>query len=218
MSMVDGANRNEERFGGPVQALLAEVNALATELRKPLAVAGREAVVPAGERSILQALAEQGPRTVPGIARARGSSRQSVQMLVNRLKGQGWVELLSNPAHKRSALVCLTAQGRALVEEVGACQAATLEARLEGISAAGVSRACALLRRVRAALTGKARAPGNAAVTSAGERRLPPEPGAGQAAEPVRRGRRRGALAPAEATAPAEASQPNLEELPVSLL
>ena len=166
----------EEISRNPVQALLAEVNALAAELRKPMTVAGRKTSVPAGERSILQALGENGPQTVPGIARARGTSRQSVQMLVNRLKGQGWVELNTNPSHKRSALVCLTAQGKALLEEVTVGQTTLLEARLGGLSETDVVRACGLLRQVRRALAGEAPVQAEAALSrpvSRGRARTP---------------------------------------------
>lgn len=176
MMNVDVAYMGEEISGNSVQALLAEVNGLAAELRKPMTVAGRTTSVPAGERSILQALGEQGPRTVPEIARARGTSRQSVQMLVNRLKGQGWAELNVNPAHKRSALVCLTAEGKALLDEVTVGQTTLLQARLVGLSETDVIHACGLLRQVRRALAGETPVQAEAALSrpvSRGRARTP---------------------------------------------
>ena len=67
----------------------------------------------APEGRLLHCLQQFGPQTVPQIARANATSRQNVQIQVNRLIAGGWLELTTNPAHKRSALVCLTRQGRA---------------------------------------------------------------------------------------------------------
>ena len=153
--MVDGTNMSEGGIGEGVQALLGEVNALAGQLRKPAAVTGGEDGLPPGARGILQVLGELGAQTVPGIARARGHSRQSVQMLVNRLQREGCVEMMSNPAHKRSALVCLTERGRVLLAKATEREMATLESRLSDISESRVSRACTLLRQIRCALAGK---------------------------------------------------------------
>ena len=193
-------------MGTQVQALLAEVNALAGELRKPMAVAAGEVRVPAGERSILQALGEHGPQTVPGIARARGCSRQSVQILVNRLESQGWVELMSNPAHQRSRLVCLTARGQDLLADVVEQEAVAWEPAVSSISGAGVQRACAVLRRIRHALSGNASTL-KPTVSNGGRVR----------AMAVGQGPRT-ALARTEGAAVPAASAPEPEEFPVSLL
>lgn len=50
--------------------------------------------------------------TVPEIGRQRSTSRQNIQILVDKLAESGHVELVPNPAHKRSALVRLTARGK----------------------------------------------------------------------------------------------------------
>jgi hypothetical protein len=49
--------------------------------------------------------------TVPDIARERSTSRQNIQILVDKLEAGGRVESMANPAHKRSALVRLTSEG-----------------------------------------------------------------------------------------------------------
>ncbi len=69
-------------------------------------------------RGVLRDLSRLGPRTVPQLARGRPVSRQSVQMLVNRLIAEDLAELIRNPEHKRSQLVRLTSRGRALIEEM----------------------------------------------------------------------------------------------------
>lgn len=61
---------------------------------------------------MLEIVESAGAITVPQIARARSTSRQNIQILVDRLKAERRVELIENPAHKRSALVRLTAEGR----------------------------------------------------------------------------------------------------------
>jgi DNA-binding MarR family transcriptional regulator len=57
-------------------------------------------------------------RTVPGIARAMGLTRQSVQRTVDVLQGEGIVEYIHNPAHRRSRLVGLTDRGRAVYDQI----------------------------------------------------------------------------------------------------
>jgi len=49
--------------------------------------------------------------TVPDIARERSTSRQNIQILVDKLEAVGRVESVPNPAHKRSDLVRLTSEG-----------------------------------------------------------------------------------------------------------
>ena len=64
---------------------------------------------------LLTSLDNLGPQTVPQMARARPVSRQHIQILVNSLLEERRVELVDNPAHKRSNLVRLTRSGKRLV-------------------------------------------------------------------------------------------------------
>lgn len=66
-----------------------------------------------GEWGIMRMLVLEGDQTVPDMARSRPVSRQHCQTIVNRLLGQGFVELVDNPRHKKSRLVRITAPGRA---------------------------------------------------------------------------------------------------------
>ena len=75
-------------------------------------------VFTAGRRAILRNLVELGPKTVPELAGMRPISRQYVQVLVNGLRDDGLVELIKNPAHKRSKLVRITEEGRSLLREM----------------------------------------------------------------------------------------------------
>ena len=69
-------------------------------------------------RTLLLDLYSGEPKTVPQMARARGASRQYMQMVVNPLVKEGYLELLENPAHKRSRLVQLTGRGKEAVEKM----------------------------------------------------------------------------------------------------
>src|SRR4051794_34307434 len=71
-----------------------------------------DAGVTAPMRAVLEYLQRNGPTPVPRIAQQRGVSRQHVQTIVNELRDAGLVELRDNPAHQRSHLVELTADGR----------------------------------------------------------------------------------------------------------
>src|SRR5215470_8278804 len=97
-----------------LEALLVEVNGLANRLK-----ADSRAALPSASRTALQLLQRHGPQTVPQIARARFSSRQNIQILINRLQQEGLVEFVTNPDHKRSALVRLTPRGHAVIAEAG---------------------------------------------------------------------------------------------------
>jgi len=66
----------------------------------------------AGLRGVIESIADNGPQTVPQLARSRPVSRQHIQMLVNDLVQRGLVHLVDNPAHRRSRLVDLTDEGR----------------------------------------------------------------------------------------------------------
>ena len=66
----------------------------------------------ASQRAVLRNLSQHGPMTVPQIAALRPVTRQYMQAVVNDLRRDGLVELIANPAHKRSKLVQLNTRGR----------------------------------------------------------------------------------------------------------
>src|SRR5271156_2611535 len=59
---------------------------------------------------------DQEVATVSQIARLMGLQRQSVQRLVDILTGDGIVECLPNPSHRRAKLVRVTASGRRILD------------------------------------------------------------------------------------------------------
>lgn len=68
-----------------------------------------------GVRNVLDQLRRDGDRTVPQLARAQDLSRQYTQRMVDQAAVDGLVELIENPAHRRSRLVHLTRAGEAAI-------------------------------------------------------------------------------------------------------
>jgi DNA-binding MarR family transcriptional regulator len=91
---------------------------------------------------VLGAIAVRGrPLTVPQIARRMGLSRQSVHATVNRLVHDGFLELLPNADHRRSALVSLTRTGSAKYQAIDARQATWINRLVRGIGRADLDTA-----------------------------------------------------------------------------
>lgn len=103
---------------------LAEVYvALGPVYRKAARIVERDQPVmgmSVGVRAVLDQLRREGELTVPQMARAQDLSRQFVQRMVNDAGQAGFVELIANPAHRRSSLVRLTPEGRHAIEAVAA--------------------------------------------------------------------------------------------------
>ena len=60
----------------------------------------------------MESLADAGEQTVPQIARAKGVSRQHIQVNVDTLTKAALVALRDNPGHKRSPFVTMTKLGQ----------------------------------------------------------------------------------------------------------
>ena len=134
------------------EELLTQVTALATRLRqdeRKVQAAGDLAV---GGTPVLRLLSERGALTVPQIARLNCTSRQNIQILVNRLEKEGCLETVPNPAHKRSELVHLTNRGQASLAAVVQNGESYKEELLPRLSREDLVRASELLRSIREAL------------------------------------------------------------------
>jgi DNA-binding MarR family transcriptional regulator len=112
---------------------------------------GREGPL-TGERGILLGLAQNGPQTVPDMARVRGTSRQHVQVIVDRFIAAGHAERQPNPAHRRSPLIALTKKGHAEARRFEARESVFMSAMARSISAADMRAAAATLRAFAQAL------------------------------------------------------------------
>jgi DNA-binding MarR family transcriptional regulator len=103
-------------------------------------------------RTVLIGLSRSGPQTVAQMARVRAQSRQRFQPLVNALLDDGLVAARTNPSHKQSPLIALTARGERAVKQIIETER-TLRARVKlAASPQSVMRAAAVLRGVREAL------------------------------------------------------------------
>ncbi|AYY13832.1 MarR family transcriptional regulator [Actinobacteria bacterium YIM 96077] len=71
-----------------------------------------------GVRAVLYQLRREGDMTVPQMARTQDLSRQFVQRMVNDAHTAGWVEIVENPAHRRSHLVRVTPAGVSAIDAV----------------------------------------------------------------------------------------------------
>ncbi|MFE7273739.1 MarR family winged helix-turn-helix transcriptional regulator [Streptomyces sp. NPDC057623] len=74
--------------------------------------------VSVGVRSVLVLLHRYGPMTVPQMARLMTLTRQFVQRMTNDAVARGWAEAIPNPAHQRSSLIRITAEGEAVITAI----------------------------------------------------------------------------------------------------
>lgn len=108
-------NPTTHSLSQPVRSNLQPAGCLELLLTEVLRLAGqaqRTGLLGRTESQLLIILNSIGPQTVPQVARRLNRSRQSIQMIINRLQRQGWVELISNPAHQRSSLIRLSNSGQ----------------------------------------------------------------------------------------------------------
>lgn len=98
------------------------------------------------QRAVLEQLLDGGPMTVPAIGRGLILPRQFVQKVANELIAAGLVEKRGNAAHKRSPLLCLTAEGTALIEAVRARETEVLRPIAGSLAAEDVARAGAVMQ------------------------------------------------------------------------
>ena len=109
----------------------------------------RQGPASAARRGVLRKLSEDGPQSVPQIARHRGVSRQHVQKLVDSLLEEGLVEYAPNPAHRKSDLVRLTSAGVQAVRNNTRREAILVKEFTPEVNAEELETALDVLIRVR---------------------------------------------------------------------
>jgi DNA-binding MarR family transcriptional regulator len=87
----------------------------------------------AADRAVLEFLYPEYELSVPEIATRYQVSRQHVQVTVNALLEDGFLESRPNPRHKRSPLFALTRVGRELFSRIRAAESELLDALFAGI-------------------------------------------------------------------------------------
>jgi DNA-binding MarR family transcriptional regulator len=92
------------------------------------------------------------PRTVSGIARVMGLTRQSVQRLADALVADGMAEYVPNPAHRRAKLLRPTPRGWAAIDVLRPRQHAWADRVTAEMDAGEMERTVEVLRRLIARL------------------------------------------------------------------
>lgn len=119
MKQPDGATDTLQAFEGYLlEALALEILGAFFDLRGIGQELGLVTEWGAGNWGLLRILKEDGSKTVPEVARMRSVSRQYIQKLANELIDEGLIEMVENPAHKRSKLMQLTPSGEQKLEEL----------------------------------------------------------------------------------------------------
>lgn len=89
----------------------------------------------AADRAVLEFLYPDEALSVPEIAARYQVSRQHIQVTVNSLLEDGFLESRPNPRHKRSPLFALTQVGRDLFDKIRAAEDGLLDMLFAGIPA-----------------------------------------------------------------------------------
>jgi DNA-binding MarR family transcriptional regulator len=87
----------------------------------------------AADRAVLEFLYPDAALSVPGIARRYQVSRQHIQVTVNGLLQDGFLETRPNPRHKRSSLIALTRIGRDMFAKIRQIEAEYIDAMFADI-------------------------------------------------------------------------------------
>jgi DNA-binding MarR family transcriptional regulator len=103
--------------------------------------------------TLMETIRAHGGATVPQLARSGSTSRQNIQVQVNRLLGLGCVQLSSNPAHRRSQLVSLTAMGNRLLDEYHTAQETQYENLAGELTEAEITTTIEVLRKLRVGMS-----------------------------------------------------------------
>lgn len=115
-------------------------------------LAGGEVTMPM--RAVLERVFDDGPQTVPQLARSLWLTRQAVQRIVDEALAAGYVDLRVNPAHRRSRLVGLTPAGRTVYTQLHDAELARLRPIAGELSAAEIGSCVRVLAHLSASLRG----------------------------------------------------------------
>src|SRR3954468_10903954 len=105
------------------------------------------------QTSALAAIDRHGPLTPSELATCERIQRPTATRVLARLEAAGLVQRTAEPADRRSSVVAVTADGRALLEDLRTRKDLYLARRLEGLDAeelATLERAADILERVLA--------------------------------------------------------------------
>ena len=92
----------------------------------------------AADRAVLEFLYPEQALSVPEIASRYQVSRQHVQVTVNTLLEDGFLEARHNPRHKRSPLIAMTRVGRDMFAKIREVEASHVDALFTDIPAGDI--------------------------------------------------------------------------------
>ena len=151
MAIVHRIQPNEERYQQLSEAF-APLTVEIFRINGALLAAGnrlsRDLRLTSARWQVLGAL-QNGPLTIPQIARNVGSTRQSVRRLIEVLARQGRVETVSNPHHRKSDLVRLTDSGMKAFSKLKQRQRNWHPRIMAGVNPSALRQATTLLRHIR---------------------------------------------------------------------
>ena len=139
-----------------VRQILADIRFISNKTYQFQNSVGPSALAP-GARAVLSSLAESGPKTVPQLAGSRSTSRQNIQVIVNRLVQDGLAKVETNPHHRRSLLVSVTEQGRQSLQSAPDLGERVQELVLQTLTEPEVARLAESLGRIRGLFMEKTR-------------------------------------------------------------
>lgn len=139
---------NRTLAGQAIEELIVEIVATFFLLRAEGMRIGVVSSSGEGYWSVLRLLKLNGAQTVPQIARYRYVPRQSVQKLANEMLEDGVIELVNNPAHKRSKLLRLTPKGEAVFAQLSDRIAVLTEVLAEQEDAAQLQNAVVVVKHL----------------------------------------------------------------------
>jgi DNA-binding MarR family transcriptional regulator len=105
------------------------------------------------EWGLMRTLDERGPMTVAALARSRPVARQWILRLANQLAGDGLIEFVNNPDHKRAKLMRITPRGKTLLRRIGAASETWVGEMKSDFDERAVRVTLEMLRKLRDRLT-----------------------------------------------------------------
>jgi DNA-binding MarR family transcriptional regulator len=143
-----GSKMDATTAGEAMQELLLEILSAFFLLRAVGKRMGAVTAADGGYWGMLRSLKVEGALTVPQIARSRPVSRQHIQKLANEMIEDGVIELIDNPAHRRSKLLCLTAKGEVVFQEINERIAQKAEGLAQDMNTAELQASIRVLRQL----------------------------------------------------------------------
>ncbi len=109
-------------------------------------------------RAVMETLSEEGPMTVPQIAKSKSVSRQHIQMLADALCEAGLAAVKDNPAHRRSSLLTLTEKGKRAFATMRAREVSVVSELANEFDARELDNAAQVLSRLAARIDARLKA------------------------------------------------------------